>query len=188
MSSEISYRVIILVLSVLIPLAVGLLLFMPEKVTTEGNWNLLLPHVHGILNAITTLVLLFGYIMIRNKNITWHKSAMSIAFALGVIFLVSYLIYHSTSESTIFGDVNGDGMLDEQEKALTGSARGIYLFILLSHILLAVIVVPLVLFAFYFALTDKIVKHKKIVRFTLPVWMYVSVTGVLVYLMIRPYY
>ena len=113
---------------------------------------------------------------------------MSSAFFLGVLFLVSYLLYHSTSDSTVFGDINSNGMLDDYEAEQVGSMRMIYLFILLSHIFFAVLVVPFVLFAFYFALTDRIEKHRKTVRFTLPLWLYVSVTGVLVYLMIRPYY
>ncbi len=113
---------------------------------------------------------------------------MTTAFFLGILFLISYILYHSTTSSTIFGDVNRDGILDEAETVLAGGMRSIYLLILLSHILLAIIVVPLVLFAFYFALTDKFDKHKKIVRFTLPIWLYVSVSGVAVYLLIRPYY
>jgi len=117
-----------------------------------------------------------------------HKKAMSTAFFLGVLFLISYILYHSTTSSTLFGDINHDGNLDEDEATLVGSLRLIYLLVLLSHILLAIIVVPFVLFAFYFALTEKIDKHKRIVRFTLPIWLYVSVSGVVVYLLIRPYY
>ena len=188
MSRAIPFPFIILVLSVLIPLVVGILLFIPAKVILEGDWNTFLPHVNGALNTITSMVLILGFVMIRRKNKTLHKSAMGIAFALGVLFLISYLIYHSTSESTLFGDLNRDGLLDDQESALAGTSRMIYLSILLSHILLAIIVVPFVLFAFYFALTERIEKHKRIVRFTLPIWLYVSVSGVLVYLMIRPYY
>ena len=188
MSKEINYRIIILFLSMLIPIIVMLLLFMPDKMSLNGNWQLALPHVNGIINTVTAVILVFGFIMIRNKRIEIHKRAMSSAFFLGVLFLVSYLIYHSTSDSTVFGDVNGDGFLDNNEAEQVGSIRMIYLFVLLSHIFLAVIVVPFVLFAFYFALTDKIEKHKKTVRFTLPIWLYVSVSGVLVYLMIKPYY
>ena len=105
-----------------------------------------------------------------------------------MLFLVSYIIYHATSESTIFGDSNGNGILEMEEADQIGPLRKIYLAILFSHILLAAVVVPFVLFAFYFALTDRFEKHKKTVRFTLPVWLYVSVTGVVVYLMISPYY
>ncbi|MEL7006832.1 MAG: DUF420 domain-containing protein, partial [Bacteroidota bacterium] len=104
------------------------------------------------------------------------------------LFLVSYIIYHSSSQSVKFGDINGDGSLSVKELEMIGSSRGAYLFILFSHILLSIGVVPLVLFAFYYALTGKIEKHKKLVRWTFPVWLYVSITGVIVYLMINPYY
>jgi putative membrane protein len=179
---------IILFLSIIIPLIVALLLFMPGKLAVSGDWNLYLPHINGSINTITSLVLLFGFIMIKRRNTDLHKKAMTTAFFLGILFLISYILYHSTTASTIFGDVNRDGILDESESVLVGSIRSIYLLILLSHILLAIIVVPFVLFAFYFALTDKFEKHKKIVRFTLPIWLYVSVSGVTVYLLIRPYY
>jgi putative membrane protein len=179
---------IILFLSIFIPLAVALLLFIPGKLTVSGNWNLYLPHINGSINTITSLVLLFGFIMIKRGSRDLHKKAMITAFFLGIFFFISYILYHSTTSSTIFGDVNHDGLLDADEIALAGSVRTIYLLILLSHILLAIIVVPLVLFAFYFALTDKFDKHKRIVRFTLPIWLYVSVSGVVVYLFIRPYY
>lgn len=179
---------IILFLSIFIPLVVAFLLFMPTRLTISGNWNLLLPHINGSINTITSLVLLFGFFMIKKQNRSLHKKAMSTAFFLGVLFLISYILYHSTTPSTVFGDINHDGLLDNEESLLIGSKRLVYLIILLSHILLAIIVVPFVLFAFYFALSEKFDKHKKIVKFTLPIWLYVSVSGVVVYLLIRPYY
>lgn len=179
---------IILFFSIFIPLMVALLLFLPGKLSVSGGWNLILPHINASINTITALVLLFGFIMIKNQNRVMHKKAMSTAFFLGVLFLISYILYHSTTSSTIFGDANRDGILDSNEANLVGSFRLIYLLILLSHILLAIIVVPFVLFAFYFALKGKFDKHRRIVRFTLPIWMYVSASGVVVYLLIRPYY
>jgi putative membrane protein len=177
-----------MLLSVLVPLVVILLLFLPGKASIHGNWIRALPHINGSINTITTFVLLFGFIMIKSKYVALHKRAMTTAFILGVIFLGSYVIYHSTSDSTVFGDLDRNGLLDDQEKLQVGPLRLVYLFILLSHILFAVIVVPFVLFAFYFALTNRFEKHKKIVRYTLPIWLYVSITGVIVYLLIRPYY
>lgn len=179
---------IILFFSIFIPLAVALLLFIPGKLTISGNWNLLLPHINGSINAITSLVLLFGFVMIKYQNRAMHKMAMSTAFFLGVLFLISYILYHTTTPSTVFGDLNHDGVLDNEEALKIGSFRLVYLLILLSHILLAIIVVPFVLFAFYFALTEKYDRHRKVVRFTLPIWLYVSISGVVVYLLIRPYY
>jgi putative membrane protein len=186
MSRSLQYTV--LLISVLIPLLVGVMLFLPGKLSFGGNWNLMLPHINGSINTITTLVLTFGFIMIRNGKINLHKGAMSTAFFLGVIFLISYILYHSTATSTVYGDIDGNGILEGQELVLVGSARMVYLLILLSHIVFAIAVVPIVLLAFYFALTNKIERHKKIVRYTLPIWLYVSLSGVAVYFMIRPYY
>lgn len=186
MSKGIRYT--ILVISIAVPLIVAFLLFLPEKVNIEGEWINILPHVNGSLNTVTSLLLITGFIMVKNKKLVLHKAMMSSAFFIGILFLISYLVYHSTSESTVFGDLNGNGVLEEAELSRAGTVRGVYLVILLSHILLAIMVVPFVLFTFYYALTEKYDKHRKIVRYTLPIWLYVSVTGVAVYLMIRPYY
>jgi putative membrane protein len=113
---------------------------------------------------------------------------MLVAFALGIIFLISYVIYHAAAPSTMYGDINGDGILSDAEMALLGSSRTVYLVILLSHIVLATIVVPFVLLAIYYGLADKVQKHRRIVRYTYPIWLYVSISGVVVYLMISRYY
>lgn len=165
---------LIVLLSVIIPLAVALLLFMPTKVATDASWIYFLPHLIGMLNTTTALVLIAGVIAIKKGRQDLHRLFMSIAFILGAIFLVVYITYHSTVASTPFG---GEGMI-----------RSIYYFFLLSHILLSIGVVPLVLLAFNHALKGRFEKHKKIVKYTLPIWLYVSVTGVIVYLMISPYY
>ena len=177
------------VLSIAVPGLVAVLIFAPEKVDGAGDWVYILPHLNATFNSITTIVLLLGLYFIKKQNIVAHKSMMSIAFTLGSLFLVSYVIYHATADSTIYGDANGNGVLDDVEE--TSSLmfwRGFYLGLLLIHIVLAAVVVPFVLFAFYYALTDKIEKHKKIVKWTFPIWLIVSITGVIVYLMISPYY
>ena len=183
------YLKLIWVLSIAIPVVVAILIFAPEKINGAGDWVYILPHLNATFNSITTIVLLLGLYFIKNKNIKAHKSMMSIAFVLGSLFLVSYVIYHSTADSTIYGDLNNNGVLDDTEK--TNELmwwRGLYVGILLPHIVLAAVVVPFVLFAFYYALSDKIEKHKKIVKWTFPIWLIVSITGVVVYLMISPYY
>jgi putative membrane protein len=182
------YTITILVVSVVIPLAVAILLLMPEKINTRGDWVKILPHLNGLINTVTTGVLLIGFIFIKSGRIRPHKISMLTAFSLGILFLISYLIYHSTSPSTIFGDVNGNGILELEESSKMGGMRYVYLAILASHILLAIVVVPFVLFSIYYALVARFDMHKKTVRYTLPVWLYVSITGVVVYLMISPYY
>lgn len=186
--NENRYLTIIGILSVVIPLAVALLLFSPTKLEVEGGWVDFLPHLNGIINSATSVALIAGLLFIKQKKIKYHKTAMLIAFILGALFLVSYVIYHSSADSTVFGDINGNGVLEETEAITIGNLRGIYLTILISHIILAAVVVPFVLLALYFALSNKIDKHRKIVRFAYPIWLYVSVTGVAVYLMISQYY
>lgn len=196
MNNSKTVNAIIWVLSLLIPLVVALLLFNSAENTFFDEGNFLgglnvsfLPHLIGALNTVTTILLIAGFVFIKQKNIQWHKTMMSCAFMLGVVFLVAYIIYHASPISgTKFGDLNGDFVVSEAEKAKVGISRTIYLVVLVTHILLAVVVVPFVLFAMYFALSGKIRQHVKVVKYTLPIWLYVSVTGVVIYLMIRPYY
>ncbi len=181
------YLNLIKVVSLLIPVIVFTLLFIPEKLSA-GTWVYTLPHLNAIINSTTSLILISAFISILGKNIKAHRGFMMTAFGMGVIFLISYVTYHSTADSTLFGDINFDGELDDIERQAVEDTRSLYLFFLLSHILCSIAVVPLVLIAFYFSLTGQIPRHKKIVRFAFPVWLYVSITGVIVYFMIRPYY
>lgn len=183
-----SYTKLIWVVSIIIPIAVAVLIYLPSKLNITSDWVKILPHLNGFLNSLTSILLILAVVFVKQGKIEIHKKMMSASFILGAVFLVSYIIYHATTESVKYGDLNGNGILEETELAQVGASRGIYLFVLLSHILLAIAVVPFVLFAFYFALSNKIEKHKKIVKFTFPIWLYVSVTGVIVYLMISAYY
>lgn len=183
-----TYLKLIWVLSIAIPVVVGFLMYNPAKMSFESGWVSFLPHLNGVLNTTTSIALIAGFTFIKQKKIAYHKACMLVAFTLGSVFLISYVVYHASAPSTIFGDANGNGVLEEVELATLGSLRTVYLFILLSHILFAIVVVPFVLFALYYALSRNFEKHKKIVRYTFPIWLYVSITGVVVYLMISPYY
>ncbi len=182
------YTRLIIVLSVAIPLAVAVLLFAPQKFLEFGSWVKSLPTLNAVLNSLTTVLLIAAVVAVKKGNIMVHKSLMTTAFILGSLFLVSYVLYHSSVPSVKFGDIDGNGILSDQELAEVGGTRMFYLGVLLSHIGLSIVVVPFVLFAFYYSLTEKIEKHRKIVKFTFPIWLYVSVTGVLTYLLISPYY
>ncbi|MEQ9403718.1 MAG: DUF420 domain-containing protein [Cyclobacteriaceae bacterium] len=182
------YLRIIYVVSALIPLVVTFLILFPAKLSFAGEWVKLLPGIHAGINTLTALILVGALIAIRKGNVKLHRTFMFSALFMGVLFLISYIIYHSSVESVKFGDINYDGILDDQERAAVGVSRVIYLVVLASHILLSILVVPFVLLAFFYALTDKIEKHKRMVKYTYPVWMYVSITGVIVYFMISPYY
>jgi putative membrane protein len=182
------YLAVIGVISVLIPVVVALLLFVPQTGKLGDIDVSILPHINALLNSATAACLIVAYFFIKNRNEELHRRLMMTAFVLSCLFLVSYVVYHFQAPSTKFGDINGDGILSETELAEVGIMRGIYLIILLTHILLAIVVVPFVLIAFYFALSKQINRHRKIVKFAFPIWLYVAITGVIVYLMISPYY
>ena len=133
-----------------------------------------LPFFHAILNGCTAMLLITGFFWIKNKNTKAHKISMLTAFVLSSIFLISYVVSKLTNAPTPYG---GEGMI-----------RFIYFFILISHILLSIPVLPLALFSIYRGLTGEVNKHKKIVKWTFPVWIYVAITGVLVYIFMTPYY
>jgi putative membrane protein len=143
---------------------------------------------NAIINSIVAVLLLAGLFTVKQKNYLLHKKIMLSAITLSVLFLLSYIAHHLLAGDTKYGDINHDGILSVDEKALAGSMRTIYYFILITHIPLAAIILPFILFTAYRALTGEYEKHKKLVRITWPVWFYVAVTGVLVYLMISPYY
>jgi len=161
-------------ISILIPVAVAVLIFMPSKLDLGVEWVYFLPHLNAVINSAATLALIAGLVFIKKKNIAYHRASMSTAFGLGAIFLVSYVIYHGAAESTTFGG--------------EGTVRIIYYFLLLTHIVLAAVALFPILFAYYYGLTDQREKHRKVVKFAYPIWLYVTVTGVIVYFMISPYY
>lgn len=146
-----------------------------------------LPPLNAFLNGTCALLLLISLWAILNKKISLHKKINLSTFVLSSLFLVSYILAHFFMPDVKYGDMDHNGVLDEAEKAAAGS-RGIYLVILTSHIILAAAVLPVILLSFWYGLKNDVVKHKKIVRYTYPVWLYVAITGVVVYLMVKPYY
>lgn len=143
---------------------------------------------NAVINSAVAVLLLGGLLAVKQKKYLLHKRVMLTAISFSVLFLVSYICHHLLAGDTKFGDINHDGMVSIDEKALAGNARMFYYFILLTHIPLAAIILPFILFTAYRALTGDYEKHKKLVRITWPVWFYVAVSGVIVYLMISPYY
>jgi len=171
MKSNNPYKSLIIFLSIVLPIAVAALYVLPKTETTLFSF---LPLLNAIINGTTFLILIAALVAIKNKNIVLHKRLMWTALVLSVVFLLSYVLYHATTPSTSFG---GEGTI-----------KYIYFFILLTHILMSAIVVPLVLLTLVRALSEKFDQHRKIAKITLPIWLYVTLTGVLVYLMISPYY
>lgn len=161
------------VLSVVVPLAVAVMLSFPNKLDL-GGWTKNLSHAIGIVNSLTSILLICGFVLIRRNKIQLHRAVMTTAFCLGGLFLIFYITYHVSNPANKFG---GEGVI-----------RYVYLFILASHVGLSLIVLPLVLRAMFFAVTAQFERHKSIVRFAYPIWLYVSISGVIVYFMLYHIY
>lgn len=169
-SEKRAYQIIVLLSTVVFAFLIWLIYFKPVATTDAGFVNYL-PFVNAFLNATTSVFLVLGFIFIKNHRIDLHKKMMMAATTTSALFLVSYIAYHH-----YHGDTKFLG---------TGIVRTIYFFILISHILLSAVQVPLILSTLYLAFTGKTVKHKKVARITFPIWLYVSVTGVLVVVFLR---
>ncbi len=164
---------IIIAISVVV-FGVIVVLYNLPKAEVVPDFVKYLPTLNACINGTCTVLLLISYYSIRNKKVELHKKLNILTFILSALFLVSYILFHSFGIETKFPADN--------------ALRPVYLFILLTHILLAAIVLPLVLISFYLGLTNQIAKHRKLTRFSFPIWLYVTSTGVIVYLMISPYY
>ncbi len=172
-------------------LVLGLVAFMAYA--TPPNFQLpfdikVLPKFHAMLNAGVSMMLIGSFIAIKRRNIMAHMMMNMMALMMSAAFLISYVVYHTFSESTVFGDIDHNGLLSETEREAVGGLRLIYVIILLSHIGLAAIIFPIILYTFMSAFTAQFGMHKKLVKWTMPLWLYVSITGVIIYFMISPYY
>ena len=165
------YNKLIVILSVAIPIVVAILFGV--KIPNVEPLSFL-PPIYATINGLTAIILIIAFIAIKNKNIVLHENLMTTAILCSVVFLVMYVAYHMTSDSTKFG---GEGTI-----------KYVYFFILITHIILSIIVIPFVLITYVRAITNNIEKHKKIAKITFPLWLYVAVSGVVVYIMISPYY
>ena len=143
---------------------------------------------NALINSLVTICLLAGLLAVKKKKFVLHKKIMLTAIFLSVLFLVSYIAHHLLAGETKFGDINHDGILSMDEKLNAGTMRVVYFVLLLTHIPLAAIILPFILFTAYRALTGEYEKHKKLTRYTWPLWFYVAVSGVIIYVMIQPYY
>lgn len=170
LTTESRYRKLIILLSVIIPLAVAALF----RIKIEGYNFTFLPPIYASINGLTAILLVLAVIAIKKGRRKLHERIMKTCIALSVSFLLMYVLYHMTSESTAYG---GEGAL-----------RYFYFFVLASHILLSIAVIPFVLFTYVKAISGNFIGHKALAKYTFPLWLYVAVTGVIVYLMISPYY
>jgi putative membrane protein len=185
---EKNFTLPIITISIAIPLAVAFLILGLHTKVNLGFRTSSLPLFHAILNSTTAILLLASLYFIKNRWIRAHRTANLTAVVLSSIFLISYVIYHSSNPSVKYGDFNHDGILSAEEKLRAGSLRYVYYFILSSHIILSAVIIPFVLFTLQRAFQENYKKHKKLARITWPIWFYVAVTGVVVYVMISPFY
>lgn len=167
---ETKYKKLILIASIVLPLAVAALF----GIKIDGIDLSFLPPVYASINGLTAIVLIGALAAVKQKKYELHEKLIKTCMGLSIAFLLMYVAYHITSESTQYG---GEGTI-----------KYIYFFILITHILLSVIIIPLVLYAFMFGFLKQLDKHKRIVRFAFPLWLYVAISGVIVYIMISPYY
>ena len=174
----------IIAISIVIPIAVAALF----AIKIEGVDFSFLPPIYAGINAATAALLIMALRFIKQGNVQLHQKTIQIALVLSVLFLLCYVAYHMTSDSTVYGDLDANGQLDEIEKSAVASTRLAYIILLLSHIFLSVAVIPVVLFTYLHAWEGNYQKHKKWAKFAFPIWLYVAVTGVIVYFMISPYY
>jgi putative membrane protein len=166
-------RLIVLIISFILPLAVALLFGVRLNLELPFDVHIL-PLINAILNGATAVLLIAALVAVKKGNIDGHKKMIYAAMGFSLIFLLVYVFYHVVTESTKYGG--------------EGTVRFIYFFFLITHIILAAIQAPFVLFAFLYGYTGRIAQHKKIVKLSYPIWLYVSITGVICYLMLQPYY
>ena len=170
MKSENFWIRVIYVISAAVSAAVAFLILGPRPEGIEGSLDVsMLPTVNASINTITFVLLIVGYLLIKNKKRELHQNVMLTAFGFSALFLISYIIYH---------------WFKSGPKKYIGEYPEIYFFILITHIILAAIIIPLALITLYRGWTNSLPKHKKIARITMPIWLYVSVTGVVIYVML----
>ncbi len=165
------YNGIIIVVSIVIPIVVALLFTV--RIPNAAPLDML-PPIYATINGLTAILLVVAVLQIKRRNRTLHERLMKVNIFLSILFLLMYIAYHITSESTPYG---GEGFI-----------RYVYFFILVTHIFLSIALIPLVLFTYKYAAFRDFKSHKRLARVTFPIWLYVAVTGVIVYLMIAPYY
>jgi len=180
-------RTLILLFSVVVFAAVVLLGRYKLEVQLPFNVHIF-AKINALINSIVTVLLVAALIAVKQRKYNTHKVIMLFALALSVLFLVSYVAHRMLAGEARFGDANHDGILTDAEKAAVGSVRYVYYAILSTHIFLAAIILPFILFTAYRALIAEYPMHKKLARYTWPMWFYVALTGPIVYWMISPYY
>lgn len=181
---EKKYRPYVIIASIVVPLVVAALF----GIKIEGVDLTFLPPIYAGINGLTAVMLILAVISIKQGKIERHRAFVKAAIVCSLLFLVGYIAYHITSESTLYGDINHNGVLEEQEVLNFQNGRLIYILILISHIILSIVVIPMVMMTYLKGWADNRISHRKWAKVTFPIWLYVAISGVVVYLMISPFY
>ena len=180
-------KIAVWIITALVLFLVGLMrqvkIGLPEGVNLS-----FLPPLHAMLNTGAAVALILALVSIKRGQVAMHQRWIYAAMGCSLLFLLSYVTYHFTTPETIFGDLDGNGQLDDAERAQAGPMRTVYLVVLLSHIALAALSLPFILLSFVYGVTNQFGRHRFLAARVFPVWLYVAVTGPVVYLMLRPYY
>jgi putative membrane protein len=177
------------VLTAAVLVLVGLMRRPELRIPLPEGWSFdFLPLVHALLNSLVTVALVVAIVAVKRGRIALHRQAILAAMGFSVVFLLCYVAYHFTNLEVPFGDANGDGVLDAAERAAVGGTRTVYLLLLISHIVLAGLSLPCILFTFIAGWTHRFAAHRRLARWVFPMWLYVAVTGPICYLMLKPYY
>jgi len=181
---ETKYKKFVIALAIIIPLAVAALF----GIKIEGYDFSMLPPIYSAINLSIAILLVLAVISIKNGNKKRHRLLIRFAILGSILFLICYILYHATSGDTKYGDINHDGQLSEIERGQLGKDALIYYIILISHIVLSIAVIPMVLLTYLKGWANNLESHKKLAKYTFPIWLYVSLTGPIVYFMIKPFY
>jgi len=177
------------VLTAAVLVLVGLMRRPELRIPLPEGWSFdFLPPVHALLHSLVTVALAVAIVAVKRGRIALHRQAILAAMGFSVVFLLCYVAYHFTNTEVVFGDSNGEGLLDAAERAAVGGSRTVYLLLLISHIVLAGISLPCILFTFIAGWTNRFAAHRRLARWVFPMWLYVAVTGPICYLMLKPYY
>lgn len=179
-------KILIIITSIAIPLVVAILLNPRIKLT--GYDTRFLPPTYATINGLTALSLIGAMVAIKGQRRKLHERLMKLSIIFSLLFLVGYVTYHLTNTTTLFGDTDHDGILSAVEAGQAGTTRWVYYFILATHIILSMAIIPMVLVTYVRGISKHFGDHKKIGKFTWPIWLYIAITGVIVYMMISPYY
>jgi putative membrane protein len=181
---ETKYKKFVIALAIIIPLAVAALF----AIKIEGYDFSFLPPIYSAINLTIAVLLILAVIAIKNGNKKRHRLLIRFAILGSILFLVGYILYHSTSGDTKYGDLNHNGEISDLERSQLGFDALVYYIILITHIILSIAVIPLVLLTYLKGWANNIESHKKLAKYTFPIWLYVSITGPIVYFMIKPFY